>query len=61
MTYIEYCTSAGHGTLINHGVADADEAIPMDMEFLGVDWIVETITPERYREFIAIHGGERAV
>lgn len=60
-TYVEYSVSAGHGTLVEHGV----EVLEPHQEFYMVngkaDFIAESITSERYSEFISIHGGERAV
>ena len=66
MRYIEYSTSAGPGTLIEHGVYKFERfAVPDSLigEFESDRGrhIAERITPERYQEFISIHGSEGAV
>jgi hypothetical protein len=65
-TYIEYSVSAGHGTLVEHGAEPRVEVGPDYVDHpIGPDGICLfsrfEITPERYAEFISIHGGERAV
>jgi hypothetical protein len=71
MQYVEYATSAGPGTLIEHGVCESNRTIEMwlgSADYCEAEFSADSrrygsgrITPERYDEFIAIHGGERAV
>ena len=71
MQYVEFSTSVGPGTLIEHGVSESNPSIEFwlgnanyrEMELI-TGWNrhgAARITPHRYFEFIAIHGGERAV
>ena len=64
MVFIEYSVSHGPGTLIEHGVEQVKgPATPdrIDDEFAGKLRSQSVITAERYQEFLAIHGSERAV
>ena len=67
MVFVEYAVSQGPGTLIEHGVRMS--ALPIHPVF-GFEWVdaftgeskqVRNITPERYADFLSIHGSERAV
>jgi hypothetical protein len=63
MMYVEYSTSAGHGTLVEHGVIDL---MSLDDDLHDVlygaaqgfthSFIAETITLELYSDFIEMHG-----
>ena len=65
-TYVEFSVSHGPGTLIEHGVVSfISPCRPADgereIDFTWVNVSNYEITPERYSEFISIHGSERAV
>ncbi len=63
MIYVEYASSQGLGTLVEHEVfaLEPHEELCMFHGGLEGDILAETITPERYQEFLSIHGSERAV
>jgi hypothetical protein len=57
--------SDGPGTLVRHAVelveSPSPDAIDQGLDFGKVLISHEIITPERYQEFLSIHGSERAV
>ncbi len=61
MIYVEYAVSNGPGTLTEHKAVDIPTGVIELWLDESQDVVVETITPERYHEFLSIHGSERAV
>ena len=61
LIYVEYAASCGFGTLVEHGVFEEGSPQSSNLMFGDIWPIIERITPERYREFVAIHGSEQAV
>jgi hypothetical protein len=60
MVYIEVAKSQGEGTLTHHAVAKDINNITIPV-LDNVGLILESITLDRYNEFVAIHGSETAV
>ena len=59
--YFEYAVSQGEGTLVCHAVVAWQKGSFFPSLRLHECAICETITKERYAEFITIHGSEVAV
>lgn len=59
--YFEYAVSEGEGTLVLHGVLSKKGGrLPLTL-LDHENGICESITRERYLEFITIHGSEVAI
>ena len=61
--YFEYAVSEGEGTLLSHQVFTllGTQAVDFTLWSACSQFILDSITIERYQEFITIHGSEVAV
>ncbi len=71
MIYVECAVSQGPGTLVEHRIMKYYENVSVTGFYASFDAVTtelngvtirnECVSPERYQEFLSIHGSERAV